>query len=79
MVDIVLIMLGVLCSALAFFIIYLVFRRGMPKYWIGISIYIELCTLLAIWLNNISAFGLVGVIGVIPLVLRITNKRKNRE
>ena len=74
--DMGLFVLSVLCSLLAFFIIYHVLCSGMPKYWIGVSVYIELCIILAVWLNNVSVFGLVGIIGVIPLVLRITKKRK---
>ena len=69
-------LLSFISSILAFFVIYNIIAKKSPKKYFLLAIYIELIVILALLIQDIAIFGLMGLMGIIPLI--ISNKNSKR-
>lgn len=68
--------LSIVCSILAFAIVYAVITKELSKLSIVIAVYIELCVIAANYFANLGYFALLGVLGVVlPTVANYKKKK----
>jgi|GEM_PF-6062061 len=65
---ILMIILSVLYLIMAALMGYFVFTRKVSKRWIAVPVFIILVIALAIYKNNPGVFGILGFLGIIPII-----------
>lgn len=74
---IILIVLSIISALLAFFIIYGIVIKKIPKVGFVVALCIEICVILAIFSKDILYFSLLGILGGVLLVLaKLKNIKK---
>lgn len=74
--NVLIIILSIICSLLAFAIVYGIVKKQISKYAMIIVIFIELCVITSIFFKSLKYFALLGVLGfVLPIFRKLKRKK----
>lgn len=71
--------LAVIYQFMALVIVFSVVKKQLSKAYYIVVVYIELCVIAAIYFDKIAMYGLIGIIGIGPLVSLLKKRLKGRE
>lgn len=67
-----------LVAVLSFVCIYAMIKEKQKWFWLILPVYMDLVILLVLYTQEIAYFGLLGVLGLIPLFLFLRNAKNTQ-